>query len=338
MTSSSRVSRILVALVALVIAVVDVGAAHAQSRAATAQELEKARALYKEGKALRTKGQVAAAIEKLRAAHALGNTPVTGIELARTYLLAGRLAEARETSLSVARIPVAADETAKSAQARVEALGMTEELKSRVPTLTISVNGVAPGEAVHVAVDGVDVAEQSLSHPLQVDPGRHEVTVRAGEGPSARRASYPLESGEAEAREVVLDLPPRAAAQVSRDASSPAVFSASPILVRAGFAVAVVGGAIGMLAGTTALNKKNQVAAECPARMCSTPAGKNDLAAARSWAMASTIAFSVTAAGVAGGVVGLLMRPDRKPRGGEVAATFWTGDEGGVVVGVHGRF
>src|SRR5260221_7276029 len=93
----------------------------AQSHTPTAQELETARSLYKEGKALRARGDLRGALEKLRAAHALGNTPVTGIELARTYATAGKLVDAREVCLGIARTAVASDETEKSAEARAEA-------------------------------------------------------------------------------------------------------------------------------------------------------------------------------------------------------------------------
>ena len=65
--------------------------AHAEP---TAEDLASARELFKEGRALREKGDLPKALEKLRAAHALGQTPITGLELARTYVLVGRLVEA----------------------------------------------------------------------------------------------------------------------------------------------------------------------------------------------------------------------------------------------------
>src|SRR5580692_1619828 len=123
---------------------------HAQAHVPTAQELETARSLYKEGKDLRAAGDLRGAIEKLRAAHALGNTPVTGIELARTYATAGKLVEAREVCLGIARTPVASDETEKSVDARAEAARLAEELRPRIATLVVDVTGLAAGEAAHL--------------------------------------------------------------------------------------------------------------------------------------------------------------------------------------------
>src|SRR5258708_1177786 len=114
--------------------------AYAQQHNASAQELETARTLYKEGKELRAKGDLPGALEKFQAAHALGNTPVTGIELARTYALVGQIVEARETCLYIARMPVAPDETEKSAEARADAAKLAEELRPRIPTLLVRVD------------------------------------------------------------------------------------------------------------------------------------------------------------------------------------------------------
>src|SRR5258708_4039869 len=123
----------------------------AQSHTPTAQELETARSLYKEGKALRAGGDLGGALEKLRAAHALGNTPVPGIELARTLVTAGKLVEAREVCLGIARTSVAPDETDKSSEARADAAKLAEDLKARLATLVVDVAGLSPRVAAHRA-------------------------------------------------------------------------------------------------------------------------------------------------------------------------------------------
>src|SRR5512143_1729383 len=87
----------------------------------SAEDFATARALYKEGKDLRAAGDLKGALEKLKAAHALGHTPITGIELARTQVQLGLLVEARETCLGVARLAVESDETGRSADARKDA-------------------------------------------------------------------------------------------------------------------------------------------------------------------------------------------------------------------------
>ena len=80
----------------------------------TASDLETARELYKEGRALRDKNDLKAALEKFKGAHALASTPVTGLELGRTHMLLTELVEAREAFLSVAKIPFADKESVTS--------------------------------------------------------------------------------------------------------------------------------------------------------------------------------------------------------------------------------
>ena len=175
----------------------------AQQRIPSAQELETARMLYKEGKALRANGDLRGALEKLQAAHALGNTPVTGIELARTYVLAGLLVEARETALYIARIPVADDETGKSVEARTDAAHLAEELEPRIPTLVVRVPGLLPNESVRVSIDRAEVPEAATNEAQKVNPGQHEVVVRTDEGRVGRDS---VEVVEGETREVAVSL------------------------------------------------------------------------------------------------------------------------------------
>ncbi len=61
-------------------------------------DIAQARTLYNQGKELRERGDTAKALEKLKAAHALAGTPLTGLELGRTYMMLGQLLEAREAS------------------------------------------------------------------------------------------------------------------------------------------------------------------------------------------------------------------------------------------------
>lgn len=86
--------------------------AHAQSApgaSPSAADLESARELYKEGKVLRDKGDLQGALERFKAAHAYGQTPVTALELGRTHMQLQQLVEAREVLLSVGRMNVQPD-------------------------------------------------------------------------------------------------------------------------------------------------------------------------------------------------------------------------------------
>jgi hypothetical protein len=342
MTSSRRRHALLLAF-SLAVPVLAPSRALAQPAPPTAQELETARSLYKQGKELRAQGDLRGAIEKLEAAHALGNTPVTGIELARTYVLVARFVEAREVCLYIARMPVAGDETEKSVEARGDAMKLAEELRPRIPTLAVHVAGLAPGERAHLTIDGASIPDLARGEAQKVNPGHHEVALRVGEGAAAREVRATSEIIEGQAAEVTLTVPPAPAVMAPPpEARSPRPPPHAPfpstVLVRAGFATAIAGGAIGILAGVTAINKKNQLASECDATTGGCPAstgGQADLATARTWATVSTVSFVVASAGVIAGVVGLLTGKRADGNADQASVAPWLG---AGAAGVHGRF
>jgi hypothetical protein len=188
------------------------------ARAQSAADLETARNLFREGRDLRAKGDLLGALEKLKAAHATGRTPVTGMELARTYAMVGQLVEAREVALDVARIPVASDETERSAEARTEATHLAEDLRERIPTLTVRVTEAPRGAVAEVFVDGEELPPALIGEPRKLDPGAHVILVRARDGATAMsRATV----SERDAQEVTIAYPVRPGA---RDASTPAPY------------------------------------------------------------------------------------------------------------------
>jgi hypothetical protein len=179
-------------------------------RAQSAADLETARSLFREGRDLRAKGDLLGALEKLKAAHAAGRTPITGMELARTHAMVGQLVEAREVALDVARIPVAPDETERSAEARTEAAHLAENLRARIPTLTVHVTGAPAGAVPEVFVDGEELPAALIGEPRKLDPGAHVIAVRAPDGATAMsRATL----AEGEAQEVAIAYPVRSAAR-----------------------------------------------------------------------------------------------------------------------------
>jgi hypothetical protein len=334
-------SRRLALSFAFCFAVLPPALAAAQPHAPSAQELETARTLYKEGKELRARGDLRGALEKLQAAHALGNTPVTGIELARTQVMLGQLVEAREVCLYIARIPVAPDETEKSAEARTEAATLAEELRPKIGTLLARVDGLAPGEPAHLSIDGSAVPDAAFGEAQKVNPGKHVVVVRAGEGATAREVKGEAVVAEGQAAEVAIVVPPPPALPPPppppHPPEPPAPSSGSgPIIVRIGFATAIAGGAVGLIAGLTAMTKKGQLSSECPQSKCDNLGGGTpDLNTARTWGNVSTAAFVIGGAGVVVGVVGLLTgKPASRPSDAAVVSP-WLGLG---AAGVYGRF
>jgi hypothetical protein len=168
----------------------------------SAADIAQARVLLNQGLKLREEGDARGALEKLRAAHVLANTPITGIELGRTYLALGELLEARETFLSIDRIPPRTEETERSAIARREAAQLAEEVRPRIPSLTVRITGAAP-DSVAVTIDGAAVPAEALGAPRLLNPGSHDVSARSTGG-GAAETKVDLQEGES--RDVELDI------------------------------------------------------------------------------------------------------------------------------------
>ncbi len=315
--------------------------AFAQTAQPTAQELETARTLYKEGKELRAAGDLRGALEKLRAAHALGHTPVTGVELAKTYAMVGKLVEAREVALSVARLGVASDETEKSADARAESAKLAEELRPRIPTLAVRVRGLTPGEVPLVIIDGVQVPAAASAEPQKVDPGKHEIVVRVGEGAAAREVRAGAETPEGQMLEIAVDVPPAPAPAPPPPPPGgppPDPSYRTPLLAKLAFGVAVGGTVVGIVAGIEALSYENSVSGECPSshRCVAGTQGANDLGSAHTWANVSTVSFVLAGAGLVTGVVDMFVEQGHHAReAGAVRVAPWVGVGS---AGVRGQF
>ena len=128
----------------------------------SASDIETARRLYNEGIELRDNGDMKDALAKFRVAHALGNTPITGIELCKAHAALVQPVEAREVCLGVARIPPMPQETARSQDARGEAGRIAEEQRPKIGALRLTIKGVPEGREATVMVDGFAVSFAAL--------------------------------------------------------------------------------------------------------------------------------------------------------------------------------
>ncbi len=190
-------------------------ALHAEPSAA---DLESARALFRDANALRDAGQHQAALEKYRAAHALGRTPITGYELGRAYVNVGQLLEARDVLLSVERSPVKAGESAKAAESRRLAAEVSADLGARIPSVTIELSGAAPGAEVVLVVDGAVIPPEAHGLPRRLNPGNHKVEATVG-GVPAKPVTFAL--SEREAKKVTIPVEPTAAPGAATTAPPP---------------------------------------------------------------------------------------------------------------------
>jgi hypothetical protein len=315
------------------------GTAHAQPDAQqpSAADLESARELYREGKDLRQKGDLRGALERFKAAHGYGQTPVTGLELGKTHMQLGEIIEAREVFLSIARLKVASDETEKSASARTEAAELAEQLRPRIPTIVVKVSGVNPDTPAQVAVDGISTPVVSLSSTRKVNPGEHTIVVRASGREEKRSAS--LAEGETKEVDVVFtDASPKSTDGATSDGASAADHPTGGgrsvhVATWIGLGVGVAGLALGSVTGVMALGKAGNVKDACQGLSCPTSA-RSDVEDGRTVGNVSTIAFAVGAVGLAMAAVGFfVLSPSKSARanGVRVAVTpTWAG--------IHGDF
>jgi len=340
--------------VAFTWAVATPSTAHAQGR--SAGDVESARQLYNQGIELRDKGDTRGALEKFRAAHALGNTPITGLELCKTYATLAQPVEARETCLGVARIAPTAAETSRSQEARAEAGRIAEEVRARMASLRIHVTGAppaSPGRELSVHVDEAVVPAAALGEPRAVNPGSHTLVARIGNGPETRSV---VELREGETKEVTLPVqaPPEdgagqgVAGPGPGQGTGPRMRQPSNGLATAGFVVAGVGVGIGSIAGLVAFSQESDLSSTCTDKIC----GRSDhdsLDSGRLWANVSTVAFVIGGVGLAAAVYALLDPPKPRPTpalgtlGSRAALPRATGvtvtpDFGPGGVGVHGSF
>ncbi len=315
MTSSDPTTKRALFVSAVLFALATTSEAHAQR---TAADIESARQAYNDGIALRDKGDMKGALEKFRAAHALGNTPITGLELCKTYAALAQPVEARETCLGVARLPVQAAETGRSQEARAEAARVADEVKAKIAQLKLVITNVPPGREPTVTVDGVTIPSAALAQPRAVNPGVHVVVAKVGSG-GETRATFEAREGAVQDLELAVqpppaDEPPPVAGPGAGTGTTPPPEKKSSGVAKLGFIVAGIGGGIGLIAGGVALSKKGDLDGNCPNQQCGRDY-HDELDSARSWGTVSTVSFVIGGIGLGIGILGSLSGTSSKTSG-----------------------
>lgn len=317
-----------------------IGVARADS-GRSAADVESARQLYQEGVELRTKGDAKGALEKFKSAHALGRTPITGLELARSLLSVGQPVEAREVCLDIARIPVTREETGRSAQARKDADALAEEARTKIAKVTVRISGVSPGRSAKVTLDDVELSAAAVGVPRATNPGTHRVSARVDDGPIAE-TTLALAAGESKevslavlepavAKPVVAP-PPVGATSEPPPVSEPSKMSP---LVPIGAGVLAVGAIVGTVFGAQALSKNADLDKECTLANGRCPQGaQQTIDDGKAAGNLSTVGFVVAGVG-AGILIYGLVAPKRTKTARAPAIEPFVGLAGG---GFHGRF
>jgi hypothetical protein len=313
MTTSNRAISFLLAA-SLATAPVWSRPAHAEP---TAADMETARDLFKEAKKLRDAGDLKGALEKFKAAHALAGTPITGVELGKTYAANGQLVEARETFLEVVRMPPAAKESDNAKAARAEAAKLEAEIAARIPSITVKLSGVPDGATATVTIDGAVIPAAAIGQPRKVNPGKHVIAAKIGDG-NASTIEVTVAEKETKDAPLTVEAPTTttsttattsgttSTATTSATTSStatptPATSEGTHLSPWFWVGVALTGAGVvtGAITGLVSTSKASSVKSQCNDVHCP-PTAQSDIDGAKATGTISTISFVV--AGVGAGV------------------------------------
>lgn len=274
------------------------------------QDIASARQLYNDGEALRDKGDLKGALEKFKAAHALGDTPITGLELCKTHRALNQPVEAREACLSVGRIGPIKEESQRSKDARTESAKIAEEEKPKIGSIKLKITGVPAGFTPTVQIDGNDIPAVALSAARPVDPGSHIVSARVGNGAETKQS---VDTKEGENKEVEVAVQPPPPDEKPQPVVGPAGTTNQPPPPeqhKSSFPTVmyIIGGAgvlIGTVGGIVAISDKGDLKDSCTNNIC----GRTDwdkLDSARTWGTVSTVSFVLGGAALVIGLIGQL--------------------------------
>ncbi len=301
----------------------------------TEEQKKEARTHMAEGREQREEKKFGEALESFKKAHALMGVPTTGLEVAKTALLMGKLLEAREAADEVAKSAPQPKEPEPFSVARTEAQRMSEELDKRIPTISVKLKGVKPGDKIEVRVDERVVGDYGK---VRRNPGKHSISATAGK--ETKSADIELEEGKT--AEVPFDFTPPPPKKAEPEPEPPPPPPPPPdtswkLPTYGGFGVAGVGLLIGTITGLGAKSKASSAKDQCVDNRCP-PSAHADIDSGKSQATLSTISFGVAIIGAGVGFYGLT----KKPKAGAPAKT----DEGRFVrpylgagsAGVFGQF
>lgn len=265
-----------------------------------------AEALFREGRALLERGEVAAACDKLEASNALDPSAGTLLNLAACRLKQGRTATAWAHFVAAERV---ARNQSRSEQA-IEAKRRAEELEPTLSTLTLLAPGAPPG--LEVRRRGRIVQAASLGTAVPVDPGPMLIELSA---PGFESSRLEVTVGTSADR-LRVTLPKLS--KVEAVGASPVVDSRPPAPQRTSVLPWVIGGVgggaliAGGVLGGLALSSNSKAVQACDAgddANCAETQDRRD-----GQALASTVCVGVGVLGVGVAAIWLLTSRSEKPR------------------------
>lgn len=296
--------------------------------APTKKEVAEAQKADREGQRLEKKKKFEDARDSYQKALEIHDTPETRIRLAHAEQELGHLMEAADhlrTVLDAKKISFASRTKAKNQLAKLE---------KRIPTITLDLPKAFSGK---VWVDDEEVSPDSLSTPLEVNPGSH--TVRA-EASGYKEFSETVELKEKDKKNLTVTLteaPPEEApiAPVDEAPKDKKSSGGGNALAWVSIGVGVVGVGVGTFFALKSRSTKSDLDDRCRDNVCSEQ-DRELYDKGKSQANVATVGFAVGAVGIGLGTVLLLTGGKGKAKaetGKHVTPVIGPGN-----VGLHGVF
>ncbi len=293
-------------VIALALALAAAFAAPARAQGAEAETL------FREGKRLMKKGQLAKACEKFDAADRLDPTAGTEINLADCREKNGQLATAWAMFVKTAATAKRTGDGAREAEARRRAVALESQLvyltievpeASRIDGLVLKRNDTVLDEALWDQRVPVDPDEYTISGEA---PGREPWSTSVVVKTKNKKVEVPVLDKRPEAKRTaparsVAAAPPDA--EVATSPSEPSSFTGRRKLALAVAAVGVVAAGVGVGFGLKAGSVEDDANAICPASACMDPHAVDLNKTARRDALYANIGFAAGGAAVIGAAV-----------------------------------
>ena len=276
--------------------------AHADERLDQISDADKhaAKELVKAGDAKFRGGDYAGALNDYRGADALMRVPTTGIEVARTLVLLGRLLEARVIYQRIVEESHDDDEPEPFRVAREQAATALEDLANRIPSIEVAVQSTKSSDVV-VTIDGKTVATGS---PVELDPGEHVVEAKAV---GHRVAREKIDLPERAQHRTTLVLRPLADEAPPTPEPPAAQEAGIPPWTWIGVGVAGAGVVVGAITGGLSLSKASDLKEQAIGDNVYPESSRSLQQDSVTFAHVSTVSFAVAGAGVALATIGFVL-------------------------------
>jgi hypothetical protein len=244
-----------------------------------------AESLYQAGLKLMDEGKFAEACPKFVESQRLDAASGTQIALAKCFDKSGRTASAwalyKDVAFAFKKAGNAAGEKAANDKA--------DELEKKLSKLQI--NAVADAPGLVIRRDNEEVGKAVLGTPIAVDPGPHVIEATA---PGYQVWQTTVTIGKENDTQAV-NIPALTVVPKKANSLRPIAFAVGGV----GVAGVLVGGIFGGLAASA----KSTLKTECPSNACPPGQATDDLNAAKTKALISTLGLGIGGAALATGVV-----------------------------------